>query len=69
MTEEIAARFDGREQLCEAVFEMRRTGTMAHTGDIPAALRGRPELHMTVPTASASRARAIIRRVGGQIIF
>jgi len=38
LSEIISARFDGREQLCEAVFEMRRSGTIPHAGDIPASL-------------------------------
>ena len=69
MTHLVAARFDTAEQLDAALFELRRSGAVCHTGTLsPPPFYSPPTLHVAVRPENAVLARAILRRSGGAII-
>ena len=69
MTQLVTARFDTAEQLDAALFELRRSGAVCHTGTLsPEMFPAAATLHVAVRPENAVLARAILRRSGGAII-
>ena len=68
-TQSVAARFETREAMDAALFELRRSGAVCHTGTLsPGTFPAAATLHVTVRPENAVLARAILRRSGGAII-
>ena len=68
-SEHVSARFECREELETALCDLRRLGAV----HCPPALWDQPgrtpeTVHLSVPAAEASMARAILRRAGGTIL-
>ncbi len=68
MTQSVTARFDTAEQLDAALFELRRSGAVCHTGALAAPWVSPTTLHLAVRPENAVLARVILRRAGGAII-
>ena len=65
----VTASFPSPEHLDAALFELRRSGAVCHTGTlVPPPFAANPTLHVTVRPEDAVLARAILRRSGGAII-
>ncbi|MBQ3276075.1 MAG: hypothetical protein IJH47_03330 [Oscillospiraceae bacterium] len=67
-TTSVTARFDTAEQLDAALFELRRSGAVCHTGALSPPYLSPPTLHVAVRPENAVLTRAILRRSGGAII-
>ncbi len=64
----VTASFPSPEHLDAALFELRRSGAVCHTGTLaPPPFAANPTLHVTVRPEDAVLARVIVRRAGGQI--
>ncbi len=65
----VSARFECREELESALWDLRRLGAMRCQGIVDAPAGRTPEtVHLSVPSANASMVRAILRRAGGTIL-
>ena len=63
----LTARFDSAETLDAALSDLRRLGALRCREELAAPVKGGATLHITVRSADASMARAILRRSGGII--
>ncbi len=65
----VSARFDCREGLESALWDLRRLGAVRCQGTVAVPPGQATEtVHLSVPPDNASMARAILRRAGGTIL-